>query len=741
MKNIVQIIDKLKNEIENQYLKQQIDDLNVFFLRKKLQYLQKCVQIVKKIIKLENEIINYDYLYYTENISKISDTEYDILRRKLFALENKKQALLAKASIVDLELKAQSNVAEIILLIDKAISTITNLKNIGNISQKIGFQANNAFAKITHSTPMLSLDNAFSKEEMLKFMTKISKFLHNSENEYIFCSEPKIDGLSASILYENGEVVCAATRGDGYIGENITNNVKMITSIPQKISDNRKIEIRGEVYMSIETFVDLNNKREIVGKALFANPRNAASGALRHLDAHITASRNLQFFAYYIDVKDSVSQFVSQSERLKYLKTLGFAVTDWRICNNFAEVEKHYIEIGERRRELPYEIDGVVFKLDSLELQQQLGFIGRSPRHSIAYKFPAIEKQTILTDIIINIGRTGRITPIAVLQPIKISGVIIKRATLHNFDEIVRKDIRIGDRVAIVRSGEVIPKIIAVIPSIKHDILTPYIIPDYCPSCGELLVKKENYIDIYCTNIACRDRVIRYIEYFVSKKCFNIDGMGIKQIEEFYDKYIIKQAIDIFNIKQNDWDIIEQSIGWGKMSVDKLRKNIDYSSDIEFHKFILALGIDGVGEMVSKTLATQFGEIKAIINASIESLAKIEGIGVLLSGSIYNFFRSELNLKFIDSLLEKITIKRIEQVKSAQFGKYYNKVVVFTGTMPNISREEAKSMAILRGAKIATLVNKNTDFVIAGNKAGNNLAIAKQIQIPILTVEEWTNEE
>ncbi|MDR1391503.1 MAG: NAD-dependent DNA ligase LigA [Holosporales bacterium] len=654
---------------------------------------------------LKTELEIHDELYYNKATSEISDTEYDMLRRRLSEIEER----------------------------------FVDLKSDNSPSQKVGaiVHANSPFSKIAHKTPMLSLDNAFSKQDMVNFLERTAKFLNIPIGQLEFCAEQKIDGVSASIFYKNGKMVYAATRGNGHVGENITENIKTVDNIPQAIRFYDKIEIRGEVYMPISSFNKLNERQEIQGLPFFANPRNAAAGSLRQLDSAITKSRNLKFFAYYIDLFDKNSKISTQIDAINMLKYLDFSTTKYGLCKNIEEIMKYHNDVSSNRSSLEYEIDGTVFKVNSLELQKRLGSIGRTPRHSIAFKFLGDEVETKINNILINVGRTGKITPVALLDPVILTGVLISRATLHNFNEIEKKGISIGDTVKVSRSGDVIPKIISVIKKAGDKMFPP---PLSCPSCGTDLVKHSDLIDLYCPNhYACSAQVVRYISYFVSKNCFDISGLGERQINEFFVEGRITNAIDIFKLEEKGLSSsLSQKFGWGAVSEKKLYQSINESKNITFSKFITSLGIPGVGEIISQILAEKFRNISRLAEAQMQDLLNIDGLGKLISNEIYLFFQNEVNLNFIKDLKKYVFIKEYErkEVKD-KANMFYEKTLVFTGKLLRISRNEAKQIAVSKGAIMGSSISGKTDFLIVGENAGSKLKKANDLNIQVLTEEEF----
>ncbi len=653
---------------------------------------------------LKSELKRHDNLYYNESNPEISDAEYDEMRNRLNEIEK----------------------------------VFPDLRSPDSPSQKIGAVVGTLFQKIKHEVPMLSLDNAFSKEDMVNFIERIKRFLKlPDEYRFEFCAEQKIDGLSAAILYENGKLIYGATRGDGYIGEDITENIKTIANIPYHIDYPGKIEVRGEVYMSVDSFKKLNEIRELNAEPTFANPRNAAAGSLRQLDPEITKSRNLKFFAYYMNSSNSNLRFHTQKDTMQFLGELGFSIAEYAICHDIEEIMDYYNRIYKLRDSLNYDIDGTVFKINSIDLQDRLGFVGRSPRHSIAFKFPPEIAETKIMDITISVGRTGKITPIAILEPVNLMGAIISKATLHNFEEIARKSIAIGDTVKILRSGDVIPKIIGVTKKSQNQLFQP---PLICPSCGASLIKYPRLIDLYCPNhYSCPEQVINYISYFVSKNCFDIIGFGPKQVIEFYKEGRIKSAIDIFKLEDYDQiSPLSKKQGWGSISALKLYQAINDKRNISLPRLITSLGVPGVGEVIAGILADKFENIDSLIKVRKEELIETEGLGELMAEEIYSFFHNDININFINELKQYITILPYKNINIFdKNNKFYKKTLIFTGTLTQMSREEAKKSALSKGARIVTSISKNVDFVIAGEKAGSKLKKAQKLNIPVMTEEEF----
>lgn len=662
-------------------------------------------EIKKELNFLKNELKRHDNLYYNESNPEISDAEYDELRNRLNEIEK----------------------------------VFPDLKSPDSPSQKVGAVVGTLFKKIKHEVPMLSLDNAFSKEDMIDFIERIKRFLKlPDEYRFEFCTEQKIDGLSAAILYENGKLIYGATRGDGYIGEDITENIKTISNIPHQIDYPGKIEIRGEVYMPVDSFKKLNEIRELNTESTFANPRNAAAGSLRQLDPQITKSRNLKFFAYYVNSVNSNLRLNTQIDTMQFLERLGFSTAEYAICRDIEEIMTYYNKIYQLRDNLNYDIDGTVFKINSLKLQDRLGFVGRSPRHSIAFKFPPEIAETKIIDITISVGRTGKITPIAILDPVNLMGAMISKATLHNFEEIERKSISIGDTVRILRSGDVIPKIIGVTKKSQNQVFQP---PLICPSCGSSLIKYPQLIDLYCPNhYSCPEQAVNYISYFVSKNCFDIIGFGQKQVIEFYKEGRMKSAVDIFKLENYDKiSPLSQKQGWGEVSALKLYQAINDKRNVSLPRFITSLGVPGVGEIIAGILADKFENIDNLMKSQKEELIETEGLGELMAEEIYSFFHNDININFINELKKYITILPYKNpnITFDKNSKFYKKTLIFTGALTRMSRDEAKKAALSKGARIATTISKNVDFVIVGEKAGSKLKKAQELNIPIITEEEF----
>lgn len=648
--------------------------------------------------ELQYLIDHHDYLYHTLDKPEISDAEYDDLY-KLY------------------------------------------VKMGGTI--KVGAEPNAAY-KIKHTKPMLSLDKAYDFEEIEQFIERINKIVKNQKLEFI--AEPKIDGLSLSLRYEKGVLVRAATRGNGYIGEDVTENARYIASIPKKIkySNVDTLEVRGEVYMLHKDFENLNQKQQHDDNRLFANPRNAAAGSLRQLDANITKQRNLQFFAYGCGEINETS-INTQFELLQLYKKIGFTINKHtRLCKSIAELQEYYSYIEGHRAYFGYDIDGVVYKINSFILQNRLGNTSHSPRWAIAHKFSAEQANTIVNSIDIQVGRTGVLTPVARLEPVNVGGVVITNASLHNEDYIKNKDIRIGDSVILQRAGDVIPQIVKVIFEKRPSNNKIFIFPEYCPVCSSLCVREHNTSAYRCTGgLLCEAQTIERMKHFVSKQAFNIDGLGEKQVEFFYSKKYIKDVSEIFTLEQRHPNLFEEE-GFGKTSVKNLFISITNSKNINLGKFIFALGIRYCGEVNAQKIARYFKTYDNFANKAqkmasgdleaVQEFLSIEGLGDVAIQAISDFYNEKHNLEIIEKLLKNINIINESENRN---NKFNNLTILFTGTLATMSREEAKTIAIVNGANIASSVSKNVSLLVAGEKAGTKLKKAQELNIKIIFEDEW----
>ena len=608
-------------------------------------------------------------------------------------------------------------------------------------SRRVGAAPVEGFGKVRHRVPMLSLGNAFDAEDVTSFVDRVHRFLGIDANAPIaFTAEPKIDGLSISIQYRNGRLVEAATRGDGAEGENVTKNVMTIAEIPHQLKGRNvpeTIDVRGEIYMAHKDFARLNAEQAKAGAKVFANPRNAAAGSLRQLDATITASRPLRFFAY---AWGEISSLPADTQSGVYdaFKKWGLPVNPLvRVCTGTAELLAYYDKLAVERAKLAYDIDGVVYKVNRLELQERLGFVSRSPRWAIAHKFPAQQAMTVLNAIEIQVGRTGALTPVAKLEPVTVGGVVVSNATLHNEDEIARKDVRVGDTVILQRAGDVIPQIVAIVPEKRPKGAKPYKFPELCPICESHAVRETNEktgkVDVVrrCTGgLICAAQRVERLKHFVSRNAFDIEGLGEKHIQAFYDDKLIQSPEDIFTLQKRDERAaarLEQREGWGPQSAAKLFGAIAARRNIALDRFIFALGIRHVGETTARLLARFYGTADAFLAAMLEAakgkdseafreLDAIEGIGEVVAEAIADFFAEPHNVRVVEDLLREVSPQPLEA--RATSSPVAGKTVVFTGTLETLSRGEAKAQAERLGAKVAGSVSKKTDYVVAGADFG-----------------------
>ncbi|MBB3423466.1 DNA ligase (NAD+) [Rhizobium sp. BK312] len=689
---------------------------------------------------LAAEIARNDALYHGKDAPEISDAEYDALKRRNDAIEARFPALI----------RADSP------------------------SRRVGAAPSETFAPVVHARPMLSLDNTFSQEDVEDFVASVYRFLGRlPDNSIAFTAEPKIDGLSMSIRYENGRMVSAATRGDGTTGENVTANIRTIKEIPQTLPAGAPsvVEVRGEVYMAKSDFLALNAQMEAEGKQTYVNPRNTAAGSLRQLDAKVTASRKLKFFAYaWGEMSDMPAD--TQYGMVQTFKSWGFPVNPlMERLNSVADILAHYDQIGLQRPDLDYDIDGVVYKVDSLELQARLGFRSRSPRWATAHKFPAEQAFTRLVDIDIQVGRTGALTPVARLEPITVGGVVVTNATLHNADYIkgignkgepIRdgRDIRVSDMVIVQRAGDVIPQIVDVVLEKREASSAPYEFPKVCPVCGSHAVRdineKTGKVDAVtrCTGgFICRAQATEHLKHFVSRNAYDIEGLGSKQIDFFFESedpaLQIKTAPDIFTLEkrqQTSLTKLENIDGFGKVSVGKLYAAINERRQIALHRFIFALGIRHVGETTAKLLARSYGTYAAFEAGMKEAaplsgdawndLNNIEGIGEVVARAIVEFYKEPRNTEVIAKLLEEVKPQEAEQPVTSG-SPVAGKTVVFTGSLEKFTRDEAKAKAESLGAKVSGSVSKKTDIVVAGPGAGSKLDKAREFNVQVMTEDEW----
>lgn len=663
-------------------------------------------QAQKKIEELRQQILEHDHRYYVLSEPVISDKEYDVLIKELEKLETE----------------------------------YPNLVTPDSPTQRVGKDLTKDFKPVQHKTPMLSLANTYSEEDLLDFDRRVREGLPESEKiEYMV--ESKIDGASVSIRYVNGYLQTAATRGDGVIGEDITSNVKTIKSVPlklKKLSSSsyllRDIEVRGEIYMRLDDFLKLNEEREIAGDKLFANPRNSASGTLKMQDPRLVAKRKLSLFSYsIISVEDDLG---TQSENLQILKELGFIVnSESKLCSNINEALEICHRLETIRESLLYEIDGAVIKVNSLRRQKILGNIAKSPRWAVAYKFKARQAFSVLKDITWQVGRIGTVTPVAELEPVFLSGSTISRATLHNFDEIKRKDIRIGDKIIVEKGGDVIPKIVGVVLSERNKKSKPVNPPSKCPVCNSNLFKPEKEIAWYCENFECPAQIKGRLEHFAARGAMDIEGLGEALINLFVGKGFLNTYDEIYNLKnyRGKLIIIERL---GEKSIDNLLNAIEKSKKQPFAKVLFALGIRYVGIGAAKKLASFFNSIDDLIAASEEEILGIHEIGKSISDSIKNFFSNKKNLEIIKRL-KSAGLNFNAEKKSIKLGALFDKTFVLTGSLSSFSREEAEDKITSLGGKVTSAISNKTDYVVAGDKPGSKLDKAKVLGIKIIIEKEF----
>ncbi len=672
----------------------------------------------EELASLANRIAELDVAYYRDDAPLLDDAEYDALKRRNQEIEQNFPALI----------RADSP------------------------SLRVGAPIATDFNKITHTVPMLSLEDIFSDEDVVAFLAKVKRFLGMADSEDIeVVAEPKIDGLSFSAVYRNGQLVSGATRGDGTTGEDITANLKTIRQVPLSLRKGTDlfetvpdlIDIRGEVYMAKEDFFELNRMQEEAHKKIFANPRNAAAGSLRQLDAQVTAERRLSIFAYACGEADPIT-WKTHYDYLQQLKKWGFPVNpEIKLCHNIKEMLDFFHQITEKRSSLPYDIDGVVYKVNSLELQNRLGFIARSPRWAIAHKFPAEQAITRLNHIRIQVGRTGALTPVADLEPVNVGGVIVRHATLHNADEIMRKDIREGDMVVVQRAGDVIPQIVRVLPEKRLPDSKPYVFPSVCPVCGSRAVREGDDAVIYCTGeLFCPAQQIEALKHFVSKDALDIEGLGNKNIELFFEKGWIKNAVDLMNFKANHELELIGLDGWGLKSAHNLFEAIEKARQgVPLERFIYAIGIREVGEATARLLAHNYHSWQAFRSAmesaeAYEQLTHIEGIGPVMAQFITDFFQEEHNRILLTQLENIMKIKDYVAPIQKQ-GPLFGKHIVFTGTLETMTRPEAKAKAQAAGAKVISSVSAKTDYVVVGANPGSKQTEAEKLNIMQISEKEF----
>ncbi len=647
------------------------------------------------------ELINYHNIrYYRDDNPEVSDAEYDRLLRRLKELEDKHPELVTPESP----------------------------------TQRVGATPLERFEKSTHLMPMFSLENAMSDDEALEFDDRIRRFLdYKGSIEYV--AEPKIDGLAINLYYEAGRLVHGATRGDGLVGEDVTQNLRTIRTLPVQLLDKNppaRLEVRGEVYMRLKEFERMNQAREKAGEQIFANPRNAAAGSVRQLDPKVTASRPLDLFCYQLGMLEGPRE-KTHMDMLSKIKNWGFPVNYMiKLCKDIkAAVEFHH-EILKERDSLDYEVDGTVLKVNSVEIQAALGEKSRSPRWALALKFPARQETTKVRNIIVQVGRTGALTPVAELEPVEISGVIVKRATLHNQDEIDRKDVRIKDTVLVQRAGDVIPEVVKVITEKRPHGTKPFHLPERCPVCGSKVVRPEREVVTRCINLNCPAQIKESIKHFVSRNAMDIDGLGEKIVEQIYEEKLVRSISDIYKLKKDKLVPLERM---AEKSAGNLIQAIEASKKTTLPRFLYALGIRHVGEHMARVLANTFGELDSLRNASEDELLELDEVGPEIARSVIQFFQNKENKNLIQKLVDMgLEIKR---EKPREGSALSGKTFVLTGALESMTRDQAKAEIVRAGARVASSVSKKTEFVVAGKEPGSKLAKAKELGVKIINEAEF----
>lgn len=687
--------------------------------------------------RLADEIVHHDKLYHEKDDPEISDADYDRLRQRLKAIE----------------------------------ARFPQIVDMFSPTQRVAPTPTTAFAKVKHARPMLSLDNAFAEEDLTAFLEKVHRALEKDTDlapgaEIALACEPKIDGLSISLRYEDGELVVGATRGDGATGEDVTANLRTVKDIPHTLKGKapKLIEVRGEVYMERKAFQEMNKRQEAAEEKTFANPRNAAAGSLRQLDTEITASRPLRFFAYAWGIAEPRT-WKTHSEYLELLKKWGFRVNPLsELCRTPEQVLDYYRKMGAERPSLPYDIDGVVYKVDRIDWQEQLGFVSRAPRWAIAHKFPAEQARTRLNGINIQVGRTGALTPVADLEPVNVGGVMVARATLHNADEIERLDVRVGDMVMIQRAGDVIPQVLGFVPEERPKKTHKFEFPTHCPCPLKTRVaSEEGGVVRRCSGgLECPFQQVERLRHFVSRNCFDIDGLGGTHIENFFNDGLLKVPGDIFRLPEHVGDIRKRE-GWGELSVRNLVAAIEARRTISLDRLINAIGIPLIGEATAKIMAQEYGDAdtwlaemlaaakerkahpdpakkeKAVetVGPSYGRLCNIEQIGVTTADAMCDFFNEGHTVEIIRDLLKQLTVQPVERRVVAADAKLRDKIVVFTGELSTMTRDAAKARAEELGAKVTDSVSKKTSLVVVGENAGSKARKAAELGVETMTEEEW----
>ena len=654
----------------------------------------------ERIEELRKEINYHSKKYYDEDKPEITDYEYDMLMNELKKLEKENPELITPDSP----------------------------------TQKVGGHVREDFTKVTHEVPLQSLQDVFSFEEVKDFNTRIKEKEAETGEKTNYCVETKIDGLSCALRYEKGVLVQGATRGDGLVGEDVTENVKTIKSIPHKLKEPLDITVRGEVFIGKKEFEELNAEREVMGESLFANARNAAAGSLRQLNPKITAKRPLDIYIFNVQKIEGVD-FNSHWEELNYLANLGFNVVPFRkLCRNIDEAISAINEIGDEREKLTFGIDGAVIKVDNLKLREELGTTFKVPKWAIAYKYPPEKKETILKDIVCQVGRTGVITPMAILEPVKVAGSTISKTTLHNEDFIKEKGLMIGDHVIIQKQGDVIPEIVDVLKEKRTGEEKNFKMPKVCPVCGAPAVREPGEAAVRCTGIECSAKALRNIVHFASKEGMNIDGLGYKIVEQLIDRKLIKNIGDIYDLTIEDISSLKKN---GKKFAENLINAINESKNRDLENLISAFGIRHVGKKLAKVLARKYETLENLMNASVLDLSTKDDIGEIIAESIYSFFKEEQSIDLVNRLVKAgVNTKHLEEQIDDRFA---GKTFVLTGSLSKYSREQASSIIEKMGGKTSSNVSKKTDYVLAGEDAGSKLDKAQKLGVTVISEEEFEN--
>lgn len=647
----------------------------------------------KKVKELSELLQKYSDAYYLYDNPIVSDYEFDMLMQELKALEAEYPELVLPTSP----------------------------------TQRVGGYAMNTFEKVEHAVQMASLQDVFSFDEVRSFVEKCVATLDSPE----FSVEPKIDGLSVSLEYENGELVRASTRGDGFVGENVTANIRTIRTIPEKLRNAPQfLEVRGEVYMPLSSFSELTEQQELNGETPFKNPRNAAAGSLRQKDSKVTAKRKLDMFVFNVQQVRGV-EFASHTESLDYLKKLGFkTVPDYKCCKKYEEIETEIIHIGQSRAEFSFDIDGAVVKVNDLEQRKTMGETAKTPKWAVAYKYPPEEKETKLLDIELNVGRTGAITPVAVFEPILLAGTSVSRAVLHNQSFIDEKDIRIGDTIVVRKAGEIIPEVLRSVAHAENSV--PFRLPEVCPVCGTPSVRDEGESVLRCPNGQCPAQLLKNLIHFASRNAMNIDGLGEANMKLFVDKELVKSPADLYSLEKEQISVLE---GFGERSAEKLIAAIEASKNAELDRLVFALGIRNIGQKAATLLCEKFGDMDSILSADVEDISSIESFGDIMAESVVTALREEHNLELI-ARLRDAGVNMTYTKKSTGDNRFAGVTFVLTGTLPTMKRDDAKALIESFGGKVSGSVSKKTGYVVAGEEAGSKLTKAQELGVKIISEEE-----